>query len=342
MLLAYAVLGLIASAPCHGYQLRCQLVDEFGAAWAIDPGQLYRLLARLERSGWVESRAEAGDGGPRRKVYRATTQGRGAVRRWAQSAEGRPERGRDPARVRRFVAGAEAPLSLIGSDDPLLADLVARCDATTGGPRCCHSVAGSMGGLLALRDGRADVAGIHLLDADSGTYNLPFVRWMLPEQPTVLVHLARREQGLFLAPGNPMRVRSVHDLVRKRLRYVNRQRDAGTRLFVWHRLRAAGVDARAITGYGREFSTHDDVAAAIVRGDADVGPGVRAVAARRGLDFVPLGEESFDLAIPQSQWKSPRIQAFVAMLHDSDFRRRAAMLPGYDATRCGEVIARTE
>ena len=191
-----------------------------------------------------------------------------------------------------------------------------------------------------MRERRADVAGLHLYDVDSGGWNVPFVRHLLPEEPIVVVHLARREQGLFVAPGNPLRVRGVRDLARKGVRYCNRQRDAGTRLFVFHALRRAGVDPAGIDGYGRAVNTHDAVAAAVAGGRADCGPGVRAVADAWGLDFVPLGEESFDLAIPAATFASPRLRPFLEAIHDPGFRRAGAALAGYDTARASRVVAR--
>lgn len=339
MLLLNAILALLALSPRHGYRLRLDLEAEFGAEFALDTGQLYRLLARLEKEGWAASRAESGERGPHRKVYRITPAGRAALRRWARSPEARRERGRDPFVVQQ-IAGADAPLRVVGSDDLLLSLLQQRFAATPRGPQLSARAVGSLGGLLALRARRADVAGIHLFDADSGSWNVPFVRHLLPEEPVVLVHLAQREQGLIVAPGNPLRVHGVADLARKGVRYCNRQRDAGTRLFVFHALRRAGIDPAAIDGYRREVCTHDAVAAAVAAGRADVGPGIRAVAEARGLGFVPLGEERFELAIPAAAFDAPRLRPFLEAIHDPAFLRAGAALAGYDTARTSRVVAR--
>jgi molybdate-binding protein/DNA-binding PadR family transcriptional regulator len=339
MLLLNAILALLALSPRHGYQLRLDLEAEFGPEFVLDTGQLYRLLARLEKEGWATASAEPGERGPRRKVYRITPAGRAALRRWARSPAARRERGRDPFVVQQ-IAAADAPLRVVGSDDLLLSLLQRQFAAAPRGPQVSARTIGSLGGLLALRARRADVAGIHLFDVDSGTWNVPFVRHLLPEEPIVLVHLARREQGLFVAPGNPLRVRGVADLARKGVRYCNRQRDAGTRLFVLQALRRAGVDPAGIDGYGHEVSTHDAVAAAVARGRADVGPGIRAVAGKWGLGFVPLGEESFDLAIPAATFDAPRLRPFLEAIHEPAFLRAAAALAGYDTARTSRVVAR--
>ncbi len=235
------------------------------------------------------------------------------------------------------VAGHE--LVAIGSDD-LLLDLLARF-LTERYPETHVSVSrvGSLAGLIALREGRAHLAGIHLLDMDSGDYNLPFVKHLLPEEPVVLLHLAQREQGMMVAPDNPKGIRGVKDLARRGVRLINRQRGAGTRLFLFHRLRAANVDPRTIAGFADEVPTHNAVAAAVAAGSADVGPGIRAVAEAWGLGFVPLGHERYDLAIPRPIFDSPRLRGLLDVLHARAFRDAAARLNGYDLSRMSQIVA---
>jgi molybdate-binding protein/DNA-binding PadR family transcriptional regulator len=412
---AHALLGLLGRGERYGYELRRELEDEFGPAWRMDFGQLYRLLATMTRRGWVQVRREPGEQGPDRKVYTLTAPGRAELQRWLREPGAAAERGRDEflvklrlglardtaatgellaARRRTLEAQGEAQrilrqtaqsahdvgrwllaeaalrqteaalawlqscaaiipasraatspgrepgaLIAIGSDDPLL-DLLTRFLARQH-PEVHFSAqpVGSLGGLLALQERRADLAGIHLLDVDSGEYNTPFVRHILPEEPVVLVNLAYREQGLLVAPGNPKGIRDLRDLARPDVRFVNRQRGSGTRLLLYLRLRQAGVDPQTIHGYDGEAPTHSAVAATITAGTADVGPGLRAVAQAWGLGFLPLGQERFDLAITRAVFDSPRLRALREVIHQTDFRQAAALLSGYDVTRLGEVIA---
>lgn len=406
-------MGLLAHGrPRHGYELRQRLEEELGPEWRLDFGQLYRLLATMNRKGWVTATLQPGPHGPQRKVYALTRQGRAELRGWL----GRPagsERGRDEfalklklglaarhrvdqmiterrrtlesqhqfqrtqrasaeqvrdvgrwmladARLRRTEAALgslvscetlvrtrrntlrstpPAPLVAIGSDDPLL-DLLARQLAEKH-PEIHFSAtpAGSLTGLLALREGRAQLAGIHLLDFDSGEYNVPFIKHLMPEEPVVLVTLAEREQGLMVAAGNPKGIRRVRDLTRRHVRLINRQRGAGTRLLLFHRLREAGIDPHAISNYGLEAPTHTAVAAAVAAGTVDVGPGIRAVAQTWGLDFIPLGFERYDLAIPRPVFESRQLRPLLETLHQPAFRRAAAAFTGYDLTRMSEVVA---
>ena len=221
---------------------------------------------------------------------------------------------------------------IIGSDDPLLARLARLARAST------QSV-GSIGGLLALAQHQANVAGIHLLDADTGEYNVPFVKHLVPEEDIVLVNLAFRENGLLIARGNPKNIRRVHDLARRDVRYINRQRGAGTRLLVYSKLRRARIDPHTLPDWERVANTHDAIASAIATGTADVGPGLRAVAAAWNLDFIPLSEERYDLAIPRADFESPQLHALMDALHGDAFRQQAAAFQGYDLTRSGRVVA---
>ncbi len=222
---------------------------------------------------------------------------------------------------------------ITGSDDPLLARLAHLV-------RTSASSVGSIGGLLALSQHQADVAGIHLLDPETGEYNIPFVKRLLPEDDIVLVNLAFRENGLMLTRGNPKGIIKLRDLARRGIRFINRPRGTGTRLLLYSRLRAAHVDPHALPDWEHSAATHDAVAGAIATGAADAGPGVRAVAAAWDLEFIPLGEERFDLAIPRAEYESPRLQSLLQALHSKEFRQTAAALPGYDLARMGRVVAR--
>jgi len=236
---------------------------------------------------------------------------------------------------RRATSPASHPLVIAGSDDPLLARLAQLVHTST-------NPVGSIGGLLAPPQRQADIAGVHLLDADTGEYNIPFVRHLLPEDDLVLVNLAFRENGLIIARGNPKNIRGVRDLTRRNIRFVNRARGTGTRLLLYSKLKKAHIDPRTLNDWGHSVATHDAVAAAVATGNAEVGPGLRATAVAWNLDFIPLGEERYDLVIPRAEFESPRLQTILSALHTQDFRRAAETLAGYDLARSGKVIARVK
>ncbi len=348
MSVAHAVMGVLSEGDRYGYQLRRELEEDLGAEWRLDLGQLYRALASMAAKGWVSFRVEAGEGGPQRKVYALTAAGRRELQRWLQQELQTPARRRDDAAARvrlqsrRWLGRkgpADAPLFAVGSDD-LVMDLLARRLAHDHPEmRFAARPVGSLSGLIALHERRAHVAGVHLLDVDTGEYNVPYVKHLLPGERVVLVTLARRQQGLLVAAGNPKGIRRLRDLARRGVRLVNRQAGAGTRLLLHHLLRRARIDATRICGYQRELPTHAAVAAAIATGSADVGPGVRAVAQAYGLDFLPLGEERYDLVIPRRVFESRHLRPLLALLHDAGFRREAAHFAGYDVAHMGGVVA---
>jgi len=234
----------------------------------------------------------------------------------------------------------EGTVLAIGSHDMAL-DLMAQFLAERyPGRRLQSANAGSLGGLIALRRGECHLAGSHLLDPESGEYNLPYVRRYLAGIPVAVVTLAHREQGLIVARGNPKGIRDLRDLARPDVRFVNRQRGAGTRILLDYHLQRLGIDPRAIPGYEREELTHLAVAAAGASGRADVGLGIRAAAAAMGLEFIPLALERYDLVIPLALYEDPWLQPVLELLHEARFQAAVAALPGYDVREMGREVAR--
>jgi putative molybdopterin biosynthesis protein len=235
---------------------------------------------------------------------------------------------RDPSQVERTIVH-------IGSHDlclDLLAQFLADADR-----RLTSANAGSLGGLVALRRGEAHLAGSHLLDPQTGEYNVSYVRQYLPDVPVVLVTFVHREQGLIVAPGNPKEIKGLVDLARPDVRYVNRQRGAGTRILLDYRLGQLGILPSQVRGYAREEYTHLAVAVAVQSGVADCGLGIAAAARALKLDFVPLEQERYDLVIPQAHYESDLLRPLLDLIRGPDFRRAVADLPGYDATHMGEA-----
>ena len=239
---------------------------------------------------------------------------------------------RDP----QEVAGT---ILAIGSHD-LTLDLIAQYLAELTPPRRLASAnAGSLGGLIALSRGEAHLAGSHLLDPETGEYNLSYIRRYLPDVPVIVVTLTRREQGFIVAPGNPKAIHGVEDLVREEVTYVNRQRGAGTRVLLDYMLGQASLPANKISGYEREEVTHLAVAVDVAAGLVDCGMGVHAAADALGMDFVPVAWERYDLVIPKVFWESDLLDPIRALLHDAGFRSAVAALPGYEPSEMGQVVA---
>jgi putative molybdopterin biosynthesis protein len=192
---------------------------------------------------------------------------------------------------------------------------------------------------VALRRGEAHLAGSHLLDPDTGEYNLSYIARYLPDTPVVLVQLVGRDQGLIVAPGNPHHLRTLADLAQPGLTFVNRQRGAGTRVLLDFEIGKIGLAPAEIRGYDREEYTHLAVAAAVASGVADCGLGIAAAARALKLDFVPLFKERYDLVIPRVYYDSPLLRPLLTLLHAPAFQAEVAALPGYDVGGMGTVIA---
>ncbi|MFN0074742.1 MAG: molybdopterin biosynthesis protein, partial [Chloroflexota bacterium] len=208
----------------------------------------------------------------------------------------------------------ERTIVAIGSHDLTLDLISSELVKRAGGLTISSSNVGSLGGLIALERGEAHLAGSHLLDEESGEYNVAFVRQYVPNQPVTIVNLVFREQGLIVPPGNPMGFAQIPDLARAGVRFVNRQRGSGTRVLLDYRLKLLGIDPTTIDGYEREEYTHLMVAASIAGGTADVGMGILAAARALHLDFVPLLKERYDLIIPTEHYESALLQPLIALI----------------------------
>ena len=198
---------------------------------------------------------------------------------------------------------------------------------------------GSMGGLMALRKEEAHIAPTHMLDVETGEYNVPFIKRILPGKEVSLINLVHRTQGLMVLRGNPKEIASLEDLRRPDVTYINRQRGAGTRLLLDKTLSELGIDPKEVTGYEREEYTHMAVASAVLTGVADTGLGVLSAANALGLDFIPVAKERYDLAIPTEMLGDERVRALLDIIrNDRDFRNAVEALGGYDVSDMGRVM----
>jgi len=253
-----------------------------------------------------------------------------------------------PAGLEGHHAGAQVEVELlrgldeisrtivaIGSHDLVLDLAASALRADDPGVTLASSNVGSLGGLVALRDGLCHLAGSHLLDPETGEYTLPYLDRVLAGQDVRVVRLVHRDQGLILTPGNPFGLKDIGDLDGPGVRYVNRQRGAGTRVLLDHELRLRGISPGEIDGYEREEPTHLAVAAAVASGRADAGLGILAAARAFGLDFVPVTREPYDLVVRTEDAESPRLAPLWELLRSDSFQASVRDLGGYHTGEMG-------
>lgn len=245
-----------------------------------------------------------------------------AMDRWQIPASGAQDA---PARTIRFA----------GSHDMAVNALAARIGEIAPGTLLQVSITGSLGGLMALAEGRADLAGCHLWDSESDSYNLPYVRRLFPGVETRVVTLAYRRLGLIVPRGNPLDIRSVGDLDRPGQRFVNRQPGSGTRVWLDAMLQKEGIAAARILGYADELSTHSEAARAVAEGRADAGLGLETAAAAYGLDFVFLTRERYDLVLLAETARREPFPVLLAWLTSPEARQFISGFKGYENSDTG-------
>lgn len=232
----------------------------------------------------------------------------------------------------------ENNIIMIGSHDNTIDVIASELKARDSRIHLSSSNVGSLGGLMALRKGHAHLAGSHLLDTIDGSYNFSFIERYLRGIPVRVVELTKRQQGLMIAPGNPKNIRSIADLLREDVRFINRQAGAGTRILFDYELKKAGFSPNRISGYDQEEYTHMSVAVAIVSGRADVGMGIYAAAKALGLEFIPVAEERYDLVIREDAFHDKKIGILMDVIKSESFRDMVRKLGGYDPSLSGSLL----
>jgi putative molybdopterin biosynthesis protein len=252
--------------------------------------------------------------------------------------EGRHAGDEVEVRLLRALEEIEHTIVITGSHDLILDLAASALRARDPGVTLASSNVGSLGGLTALRDGLCHLAGSHLLDPASGEYTLPYLERLLPGRDLAVVRLAHREQGLIVAAANPLGVEGIEDLLRNDLRYVNRQRGAGTRVLLDQELDRRSLAADQVQGYEREEPTHLAVAAAVAADRADAGLGVLAAARAFDLGFVPVAKEPYDLVLESESLDSELLSPLWALLDSVEFRAEVENLGGYDTADMGRRV----
>ncbi|AHV98898.1 helix-turn-helix transcriptional regulator [Paenibacillus sabinae] len=228
---------------------------------------------------------------------------------------------------------------IICGQDIVLDVLATHMEKRTPTVRSLRSYVGSLDGLLSLYRGTANLAAAHLWDAETDEFNTPYVRRLLPGHRSVIVNLVYRNQGFYVAPGNPKNLRSWESLLEPGIVLANREKGSGTRIMLDEWLRTGSIDPHSIQGYGHEEPSHIAVASAVARGIADVGIGTEKAAQQvSGVDFIPLKKERYDLVFYKEDMDKPQFQALLATLRSPEFKHEVSGLGGYDISSCGEIV----
>ena len=246
-------------------------------------------------------------------------------------------RGRGMAETAFSPSQAKEKLIICGQD--IILDVLSNY-VSQAGIESLRSYIGSYDALTALYKDEVQVASSHLWDGETGEYNVPYVKRLLPGVPSVVVHLTYRTQGFYVAKGNPKRIRSWADLSNPGIVLVNREKGAGSRVLLDEHMKLLGIDSKKIAGYGNEVQSHIAVASAIARGRADVTVGSEKIARQvDGIDFVPLQTERYDLVVKKAAFETRPIQVMMGILESGIMRDEFAGLGGYDTSDMGRIVS---
>lgn len=253
------------------------------------------------------------------------------------NSEGIPENSEIWAECLKPESEINTTMVVIGSHDNTI-DLLSDMLRAKSGYSLCSSNVGSMGGLRAIMKDSCHMAGCHLLDTETGEYNIGYVKKYLPDTDVRLINLVVRQQGLIIKKGNPKHIKGISDLARDDLTFINRQAGAGTRVLLDYEIGRAGILPAQIKGYRNEEYTHMAAAAAVMSGRADCAMGIKAAANALDLDFIPITNEQYDLVIPTKYFDTPMIRMVLDTIRSEQFKTEVMKLGGYRTETTGNII----
>lgn len=233
------------------------------------------------------------------------------------------------------------PVVITGQDISL--DILAKhMEKNIPGIRPLRAYVGSLDSLISMYRGESDIVSTHLLDGDTGEYNLPYIRKLLVGSSCIVVNLLSRNAGLYVKQGNPLKLESWSDLSRQGLRLVNREKGSGARVLLDEQLRLHGIKTGQLSGYEHEQTNHLGVAAKVASGEGDVGVGIEKAASIVGqIEFIPLIQERYDLVMLKNKENQSWIHSLLHILQSEDFKRELRAIAGYDLSRTGEILFET-
>lgn len=247
-----------------------------------------------------------------------------------------------PQNSEGFEAGEKVEIELFKSPDDLEKTLVAIgshdliLDVIADRMPLSSTHVGSLAGLMALKRRETVIAPTHLLDMETGEYNVSYIKNLFPHKKMALIKGVKRVQGIMVKKGNPLNIKGIEDLTR--CQFVNRQKGAGTRVLLDYKLKELGISPEEISGYGKEANTHIAVAALVAKEEIDAAMGIQSAAVAMNLDFIPVGVEEYDFAIEETNLELPEVKEFIGILKSDNFHRQLKKMGGYRWENAGEVV----
>lgn len=265
------------------------------------------------------------------------------IEKYKQLAKSECPAAKNEASTMQIQANADVKGALIICGQDAALDILSRhLQNQKPGLRVLRTFDGSMNGLLALYNRTANVVTAHLWDGDSDDYNVPYVRRVLPGHKTEIYNLLYRNEGFYVAKGNPKNIKNWNDLTKPGVKFVNRELGSGARVLLDEKLRRLGIDRQLIKGYEQEKTSHFAVASAVARGECDVGLGIEKVALQvDDIDFIPLQRERLDIIMRKEDMAKSEFQLLVNILRSDSFKKEIAGMGGYDVSHMGELVAET-
>ncbi|WP_239616724.1 helix-turn-helix transcriptional regulator [Cohnella mopanensis] len=210
------------------------------------------------------------------------------------------------------------------------------------GTRPLRSYNGSMDSLVSMYRGESDIVSTHLLDGDTGQYNLPYIRKLFVGQAYVVVRLLSRSAGLYVQKGNPYNITQWDDLLKPGIRIVNREMGSGARVLLDEQLRILGCDPTRLLGYDQEENTHLAIAGKVAAGEANAGVGIeKAAQLVGGIDYIPLIQEMYDIVMLKRPENKHWIDSVIHIIRSDAFLNELRMIQGYDLSQTGQILLDT-
>ncbi|BCG57628.1 helix-turn-helix transcriptional regulator [Paenibacillus sp. URB8-2] len=316
--------------------------EEVAQLLKISKLKVYDLIKKGELSSYrvgKQMRVDASD----LEMYKQQSRGIGRQASMLASAQA-PIQSAPPAHNQALPGGFRSSVrDIVITGQDISLDIIAQhLEKFSPSLRPLRSYAGSLDSLISMYRGESDIVSTHLLDGDSGEYNIPYIRKLLVGSSFLVVRLLGRAAGLYVQKGNPKGLHAWKDLGQPGLRLVNRERGSGARVLLDEQLRLNSVNGTNIDGYSTEEISHLTVAGKIARGEADVGVGnEKAARMVEGVDFIPLIQEKYDLVMLKRPENREWISAVLEICRSKALHNELGSLYGYDLSETGNIIYET-